>query len=201
MPQASHTIPLQASREMGSVCPMNSLLRPACPWLPVVDDGDWLDHSLLRRHGDARDAGFYLDALRYGQFLWRHGHAGRALLAVTRALYAHVPPDDAILRSWPLPYAALAWMLRENDSDDFPGNPRLSYQHQACRLRGERRELRTARAWAVWALACAARPHLPGDPTCPELSLTEIAESLEKEAHPGEAPLWRRALQALDSKP
>lgn len=201
MSQASHTIPLQASREMSSVRAMNSLLRPACPWLPVVDDGDWLDHSLLRRHGEARDANFYFDALRYGQFLWRHGHAGRALLAVTRALYAQMMPDDPILRLWPLPYAALAWILREHDSDDFPGNPRLSYQHQACRLRGERRELRTARAWAVWALACAARPRLPGDLICPEQSLTEITETLEKEGHPGEAALWRRALQALDSKP
>lgn len=176
---------------------MSGSLRVACPYLPDVDEVEWLDHSLLRRHGAARDAKFYYDALRYGQFLWRRGHAGRALLAVTRALYAKVAADDPILRDWPLPYAALAWMLRENDSDDFPGNPRLSYQHQACRLRGERIELRAARAWAVWALACAARPHLPGDHSCPELSLEEIAECLEKVGHSDEAALWRRALQAL----
>ena len=180
---------------------MNESLRPPCPWLPMVNADEPLDHTLLRRHGTARDANFYLDALRYGHYLWRQGHAGRALLAVTRALYAEVSPTDPLLRQWPLPYAALAWMLRENDSDDFPGNPRLSYQHQACRLRGDRRELRTARAWAVWALACTARPHLHGDDTCPELSLTEIAESLEKEGHPGEAALWKKSLQALHPKP
>ena len=192
-------MPLQASYEISSVETMNAPTRSDCPHLPDIGTAESLDHSLLRRHGDARDAAFYLDALRYGQFLWRQGHAGRALLAVTRALYAKLEADDPILKQWPLPYAALAWMLRHHEHDDFPGNPRLSYQHQANRLRGERKELRSARAWAVWALACAARPHLRGDPTCPELSLTEIFERLQNEGHPDEAELWSRDLQSLHS--
>lgn len=175
---------------------MNVSLRAACPLLPDVSDAEILDHSLLRRHGGARDADFYVDALRYGQFLWRSGHAGRSLLAVTRALYARLLADDAVLLTWPLPYAALSWMLRQHDDDDFPGNPRLSYQHQACRLSGERSELRSARAWAVWALACAARPQLPGDPDCPERTVDEITALLTRFGHPGEAALWLHVLRS-----
>ena len=172
-----------------------------CPFLPAINDDETLDHSLLRRHGSARDAAFYFDALRYGHFLWHQGHAGRALLALTRALYADVPASDDILRTWPLPYSALFWILRNHTSDDFPGNPRLSYQHQACRLRGERQELRVARAWAVWALACAARPQHPGDPACPELSVAEITALLDRWGHPGESQLWQKILQNATTQP
>lgn len=178
------------------------MLSPlSCPFLPAINGDDMLDHSLLRRHGSARDASFYFDALCYGHFLWRQGHAGRALLALTRALYADVEATDDMLRAWPLPYAALFWMLQHHSSDDFPGNPRLSYQHQACRLRGERRELRAARAWAVWALVCAARPHLPGDRTCAELSREEITALLETWCHPGESTLWQTVLQGSAFQP
>jgi hypothetical protein len=97
------------------------------------------------------------------------------------------------LLRWPLPYAAMAWMMARHGSDDFPGNPRISFQHQACRLRGPRRDLRQARAWAVWALACKARPQLPGDPTCPEPSADEILDGLQRHGHAGEAELWRAA--------
>jgi hypothetical protein len=166
-----------------------------CPYLPALSETEALDHSLLRRHGVARGEDFYFDALRYGHFLWRQGHAGRALLALTRALYAEVNSDAAILHTWPLPYAALFWILKNHSSDDFPGNPRLSYQHQACRLRGDRAELRAARAWAVWALACAARPQLPGDPSCPERSLAEITALLDQWGHPGESQHWLAILQ------
>ena len=157
-----------------------------CPYLPSLSEGETLDHQLLRKHGGARDAAFYSDALLYGHFLWQQGHAGRALLAITRALYADLAADDPILQLWPLPYSAMAWILQHHDSDDFPGNPRLSYQHQATRLRGERAELRAARAWAVWAIVCAIRPHLPGDPTCPELSHKEIKDLLDEYGHPEE---------------
>lgn len=165
-----------------------------CPFLPTIHADEVLDHTLLRRHGTARDAAFFIDALRYGHFLWLQGHAGRALLALTRALYADVDAADDILRTWPLPYAALFWILQHHGSDDFPGNPRLSYQHQACRLRGTREELRATRAWAVWALACAARPQLAGDPTCPELSTAEITARLDHWGHPGESQLWQQIL-------
>lgn len=168
--------------------------RASCPFLPALVAGKLYDHHLLGRHGEQRDAAFYEDALRYGHALWHQGHAGRALLAITRALYADVTADDPILRTWPLPYAAMAWIVQHHDSDDFPGNPRLSYQHQATRLRGERRELRSARAWAVWAIVCSIRPHLDGDASCQELSLEEIQHLLEKHGHLGEGLSWRKVI-------
>jgi len=135
---------------------------------------------------------FYFKALQYGNYLWKNGHAGRAILATTRALYADIQTDDAILEQWPLPYAALKWIVAHHHSDDFPGNPRISFQHQATRLRGERRELRRARAWATWALIRRARPSLPGDAQDPveEPSHEEIEARLATLGHPGEAQLW-----------
>lgn len=174
--------------------------RSSCPFLPALVAGETYDHHLLGRHSERRDAAFYEDALRYGHALWHQGHAGRALLAITRALYADVADDDLILQSWPLPYDAMAWIVRHHDSDDFPGNPRLSYQHQATRLRGERRELRSARAWAVWAIVCAIRPHLDGDPSCQELSLEEIQLLLEKHGHLGEGLSWRKVIDHVASE-
>jgi len=163
-----------------------------CPHLPVATED--MDYRILGNLGDRRDEVFYEAALRYGQHLWRCGHAGRALLALTRALYAEMDGSEKILRTHPLPYRAMAWILQNHSSDDFPGNPRLSYQHQALRMRGARKELRQARAWAVWALVCAIRPHLPGDTTLEEIPIIEIAVQLEKQGIPGERALWEKIL-------
>lgn len=169
-------------------------LLPVCPHLP--DPGGLLDYRVLSRHGARRDAGFYESALFYAHHLWLAGHAGRSLLALTRALYADLPENDPILSAWPLPYEAVAWILTHHDSDDFPGNPRLSFQHQACRLRGQRVEIRKARAWAMWALACAARPALTGDPSCPEFSLADISSMLAQHGHAGEDMRWKHVMMA-----
>ncbi|MFP4281980.1 MAG: hypothetical protein ACLFR7_00490 [Opitutales bacterium] len=168
---------------------------PPCPHLPRPDTV--LDYRLLSAHEDRRDARFYGDALRYGQHLWLHGHAGRAILAVTRALYADVPPHEPVLQEWPLPYAALRWIVAHHPRDEFPGNPRVSFQHQATRLRGPRQEQRRARAWAVWALIREVRPQLPGDPSqnLIEPDLETIAEGLTRHGHRGEERLWRTVLQ------
>lgn len=156
-----------------------------------------MDYRILQAHGRERGEGFYLDALRYAQYLWQEGRAGRAILALTRALYAEVPAGSPVLAQCPLPYAALRWIVSAHHSDQFPGNPRVSFQHQANRLRGARRELRAARAWAAWAVVRAARPTLPGDPAeaLPEPSLATIGDWLGRHAHPGEVALWREALQ------
>lgn len=164
-----------------------------CPHLP---DPIHIGHYALGRHGAHRGAAFYFDALRYGQALWLDGHSGRAILALTRALYAEVEPSDPVLIEWPLPYAAMHWIFTQHPTDDFPGNPRISFQHQATRLRGARRELRTARAWAVWALACSAKPSLTGDQdqTVPEPGIVDIARLLRTYGHDGEAALWATIL-------
>lgn len=143
---------------------------------------------------------FYRSAQRYGNFLWQTGHAGRAVLAITRSLYADLPPDDPIYSEWPLPYAALSWIFQHHPIDDFPGNPRISFQHQATRLRSPHPQRRAARAWAVWALVRQAKPQLPGDPKdpVPEPTLAEIKQRLESHAHPGESTLWQCVLNPAE---
>lgn len=116
----------------------------------------------LRAH-PKDSAAFYANALKYGQYLWLHGHAGRSILAITRALYAPLPSNDPVYSQHPLPYAALGWIVAKNESDDFPGNPRISFQHQATRLRGDREPIRRARAWGVWTIICKVRPQLESD--------------------------------------
>ena len=162
-----------------------------CPYLPEPEpEMSYRDLTELRG-GDTE--AYYSKALQYGHYLWRRGKAGRAILALTRALYADLPPSAPVLRDWPLPYAALHWIVAHHTSDDFPGNPRVSFQHQATRLRGPRAELRRARAWAVWALIRDARPHLPADDAqgILEPSLPDIATMLERHGHPNETNLWK----------
>ena len=168
-------------------------MRSACPLLPELRIE--LDYRELRRHEHRRDGGFYFSALCYAQQLWRSGHAGRALLALTRALYADLNGDEPDLLAWPLPYDAFRWILENHDSDDFPGNPRLSFQHQACRIRGLRGDTRSARAWALWAIVCRVRPQLPSDPTCPEREAADIAVLLEKSGLAGEVILWKNSMR------
>ena len=122
-----------------------------------------MNHLCLTESKKADTAVFYFEALKYGHYLWLNSHAGRSLLALTRALYANVPEKAPVLAQWPLPYAALKWIVANHPTDSFPGNPRISFQHQATRLRGERQALRRARAWAVWALIQKAKPTLPKD--------------------------------------
>jgi hypothetical protein len=158
-----------------------------------------MSHRCLTNLKGAERAVFYHSALKYGHYLWQQGHSGRAILALTRALYADVAENDPILKQWPLPYGALKWIIANHSSTDFPGNPRISFQHQATRLRGERQCLRRARAWAVWALICETRPELEPDRTqgIIEPTLESIETLLHAHAHTGESVLWRSVLQAM----
>ena len=165
------------------------LTKKICVHLPKTES--MMSHRCLTELEKDTPA-FYFKALQYGHYLWQTGHAGRAILAITRSLYANIDEDDPMLKEWSLPYAALRWIVANHSSDDFPGNPRISFQHQATRLRGEREELRRTRAWAVWALIRVARPSLPGDIEDPvtEPSVEEIAERLNRWGNAGEAELW-----------
>lgn len=145
-------------------------------------------------------AAFYLASLQYGHYLWLEGHAGRSLLALTRALYADVPEQASVLEDWPLPYTAIHWVVRQHPSDHFPGNPRISFQHQATRMEGPRKELRRARAWAVWYLVGQAKSSLPGDPTqaFEEPGLAAIEAGLRRWGHGDELHTWRNARERLN---
>lgn len=167
---------------------------PACPLLPLPPAR--MDAGSLTAHGASRDADFFLTALTYGRFLWEHGQAARAILCLDRALGADLRGDEPVTRDWPLPYAALAWMLRHAPPDVFIGNPRVHYQHLADRMNEPRREQRRWRAWAGWAVTRRVRPEFGPDPKhlVTEPTEAEIGRQLDRHGIPGERLLWESAL-------
>jgi hypothetical protein len=135
--------------------------------------------------------------LEYGQQLWLDGLPARALLAVDRALYCDVAPDDEAVLAYPLPYRAIGWLVAQ-PAEGFTGNARVHYQHLADRVRGERAEQKRWRAWAAWAIVRKVRPDLPGDPkhAVTEPTPTEIAAALTRHGIRDEAATWRQAYDA-----
>ncbi|MBE2215552.1 MAG: hypothetical protein IAE82_16890, partial [Opitutaceae bacterium] len=133
--------------------------------------------------------------LVYAQYLWTRGHAARAILAADRGLLADLRGDEPALATYPLPYAALAWMIAHTPAGVFIGNPRIHYQHLADRVREPRRAQRSARAWACWHLARLVRPDLPADPRHAVVEPDEptIMRHLESHGIPGETAAWRQA--------
>jgi len=177
--------------------PMPTVLPP-CPHLPAFHAGlDW--RALHRFREDERGEAFYFACLEYGQTLWSRGLAARSLLCLDRALGADLRGGEPVLRDWPLPYAAMAWLIAQTPPEVFIGNPRVHFQHYAGRMNAPRREQRRWRAWACWALARAVRPDLPGDPRhqVEEPSAGTIAARLQEHGLPGEAALWRGVLAGL----
>lgn len=168
-----------------------------CPHLPpAAEEGSY---RLLRQHGQARDGAFYADALAYSQCLWQRGLPARAVLALVRGLYADLRGDEAILQDWPVPYAALAWMLSQDVGSAFLGNPRISFQHQAVRMKGPRAPLLRARAGAAWHLVRLVQPDWPGDAQEPREppGREHVHEALRRYGLPGEASLWDSVLVSV----
>jgi hypothetical protein len=165
-----------------------------CPFLPQPETD--MNHGCLTSYKSSSPRQYYYNALKYGNFLWSKGYAGRAILAVARALYTRLPEHDSIYSDWPLPYPAIHWIVANHGSDEFPGNPRISFAHQATRMKPSHGMTKRARAWAAWAVVCHARPSLPGDSTDPntELNHLEIEELLLTHGHSGEAEQWKRLL-------
>ena len=175
---------------------------PPCPHLPAPRAGlDW--RALHIHREDVRGGEFYHDCLEYAHALWQRGLSARALLCLDRALGAELHGGEPQLKSWPLPYAAVAWFLAHTPPGVFFGNPRVHFQHYAGRMNHPRREQRRARAWACWALARTIRPALPGDPlhVVEEPSLEEIARQLGTHGLHGEVELWRGVLGTLPQMP
>jgi hypothetical protein len=134
--------------------------------------------------------------LDYAQATWCRRHPARALLCLDRAFGAELTGGEPEITTWPLPYAATAWIIRETPAGVFLGNPRIHFQHYAGRMNEPRREQRRWRAWACWALARAVRPDLPGDPrhAVREPAPEDIARELELRGLAGEVALWQEAL-------
>ena len=170
------------------------MMIPVCPHLPTPrPEMNW---RVYQPYGESRGSGFYGTALEYGQALWLKKLPARAILCLDRAMGAEVGSDDAVLGSWPMPYAAMAWMLREVPRELFCGNPRVHFQHYADRMNEPRKHLRVARAWACWALAREVRPDLAGDPkhAVKEPTYEEIEKALVESAGLNEANLWKNVL-------
>lgn len=181
-------------RFIGSNARVSPVLPP-CPHLPPPRAAlDW--RALHVHREDVRGPEFYHDCLEYGHALWQRGLAARAILCLDRAFGADLRGDEAVLREWPLPYAAMRWLLRSTPPEIFSGNARVHFQHYADRMNEPRREQRRWRAWACWALARAELPHLPGDPKHAVVEPThgEIAAGLRTHGIPGEVDLWQSVL-------
>jgi len=164
---------------------------PSCPHLPVPRAGlDW--RTLHVHRATDRGAEFYVDCLEYGHALWQRGLAARAILCLDRALGADLRGDEAELARWPLPYAAMRWLIAQTPPDVFVGNPRVHFQHFADRMNEPRRDQRRWRAWACWALVRAARPEFPADPRhlVVEPTRDEIAAALRVHGLSGETEIW-----------
>jgi hypothetical protein len=177
-----------------------SVPLPPCPHLPPPRPGlDW--RTLHVHREDVRGGEFYHDCLEYAHALWQRGLAARAVLCLDRAFGADLAGDEPVLRDWPEPYGALAWMLRRAPSPSLVGNPRVHFQHYAGRMNEPRREARRWRAWACWALTRAVLPHLPGDPShaVEEPSSSAIAAQLRAHGWPGEAGRWLAVMASLSS--
>ncbi len=125
----------------------------ACPWLPEISAVH--DFSLTRRHGAARGADFYLDALRYAQSQWCAGKPAQAILQLNKAWMADLAEGDPVLESHPPPYHALVWILQTAapGNHGYLGNPVRHFQHLASRMRGPRAQIRSWRAWLCFHLA------------------------------------------------
>jgi hypothetical protein len=159
---------------------------------------DWRDLAAHRSRIE-RGREFYLTALTYAQHLWQRRLPARAILCIDRALGADLCGDEAVLQAWPLPYAALGWMLRHAPPETFLGNPRVHFQHYAGRMNAPRREQRVWRAWACWQITRVVRPEFPGDAkhVIAEPSVEEIVAGLRAQGLPGEADRWTEVYEAV----
>ena len=167
-----------------------------CPYLPSGQKKlSWRELNALR---DDQGEELYLLCLEYGQQLWLENLPARALLAVDRALYCDVSADAECLKHYPLPYAAIGWLVSQ-PTEQFTGNARVHYQHLADRVKGDRAAQKKWRAWAAWAITRRARPDLVADPdhVVTEPTPSEIRQALLLHGIKGEVETWEKALGSI----
>lgn len=171
-----------------------------CPYLPTPPEP--LTHLVMAPFRKGRGPDFYETALTYAGSLWLQGLPARSLLLINRALGADLTGDEAILKTWPLPYAAVRWILEHRSEDEahFIGNPRRHYQHLATRMVPPRKEQRRWRAWACWYLSVQTLPanEFPADELqirnegIVEPTREEIGEALDSHGIVSERALWEQ---------
>lgn len=166
-----------------------------CPYLPEVAEP--LRAARMKECGNDRGEVFYLKALECAQSLWLQGLPAQAMLLLNRAFSADLKGSEDVLSKWPLPYAAMVWVMENRSEDDFVGNPRRHFQHLATRMVEPRRELRSWRAWGCWWYACEIFPDYPADEKqimeegVVEPTFEEVFSSLLRVGIDGEADVWK----------
>ncbi len=147
----------------------------------------------LNSRKDKGGIDYYIAAISYAQNLWQRDLPSRAFLALDRALFTELTGEEKELLTWPLPYRAMAWMMRHYQEEHFMGNLRIHFQHLATRVRGYRKDQLKWRAWACWYLTRQYRPGLPGDPNqeIKEPHFETILMGLQEFGLKDEAGAWR----------
>jgi hypothetical protein len=155
-----------------------------CPLLPEVAGP--VDPLAARVFAESKCGHFYAASLCLAQSYWRQAKPAQAILQLNKAFMADLRGDEEVLQSWPAPYGVLVWMLHHRPPQAFVGNPVRHFQHLATRVSGQRREIRSWRAWGCFHLA---RRVLPADGFPPD----EV--QIERERL--EIPAWERVSQAI----
>ncbi len=175
---------------------MPHLDLPTCPFLPLVDEP--LRAVEMRKLGKDRGPDFYVRALEVAQSLWLQGLPAQSMLLINRAFGSDLNGGEAVLKEWPIPYEAMAWVMANREEDYFIGNPRRHFQHLATRMVEPRRQQRSWRAWGCWYLACSIFPDYPADEKqireegVREPEEREIFAALSEHGLPGESQLWQK---------
>lgn len=129
--------------------------KPLCPFLPPINEVlKPSDIKGLKGENDREQ--YYLATLKCAHSLWLCGLPAQSLLQLNFSLGEDLPEDCAALSSYPLPYPALQWILKNSLTEEFLGNPVRHYQHLASRMSGKNTDLRTLRAWVCFHLASDA---------------------------------------------
>lgn len=150
----------------------------------------------MKEMGKDRGIAFYERALECAQSLWRQGLPAQSILLMNRAFGSDLKGDEPFLEKWPLPYAAMKWVMENRKETQFIGNPRRHFQHLATRMVEPRKELRSWRAWACWWLAREVFPGCPADEVqlreegIEEPDFSSIASNLYRWGWSGEVDQW-----------
>ena len=175
--------------------------RRVCPYLPAVKPT--LRAASMKQCGKDRGESFYLLALECAQSLWLQGLPAQSMLLLNRAFSADLKGHEPVLGEWPLPYAAMVWVMKHHRKGDFIGNPRRHFQHLATRMVEPRKEVRSWRAWACWWYACQVFAEMPADELQIETegilepSEKDIVSGLGKWGIEGEVAAWQSAIGVL----
>lgn len=123
----------------------------ANPHLPVVTAKLNWEHT--REHRQECGPSYYYACLELAQAYWLQGKQAQAILQINKAFLADVPEPE-----YPLPYAALGWLLEHRRAQEFLGNPVRHFQHLATRMTPPRKKLRIWRAWACFHISKKVLP-------------------------------------------